>query len=108
MFKRLFGETEEEQLHYLQVRVIITLISLVLAFFVPAVFALVMLFVWGWNVVKSLFGITTVGAIFTGNIVFGVVLFLLYIVVAYLSGVVCAALGIGRYIYLMVKKLRKR
>lgn len=111
MFSRLFGETEQLQLQYLKPKVIITAVSIalmiILAIFfgggASALFALVMLFVWGWGAVKSLFGITTVGAIFSGNIVIGVILFVLYFMIAYLAGIVCAALGVGRYIYLLIK-----
>lgn len=111
MFSRLFGETDQMQLQYLKPRAIITAaaigLMIVAAIFfgggASSLFALVMLFVWGWGAVKSMFGITTVGAIFSRNVVLAVVLFVFYFLIAYLAGVVCAALGIGRYIYLLVK-----
>jgi hypothetical protein len=110
MFARLFGETDAQQIHYLQVRVIITILSLVLMFFFGSVgasiFALVMMLVWGWGATKALFGITTVGAIFSGNVVFGVVLFVFYLLLSYLFGILCAALGTGRYIYLLIKRAK--
>lgn len=65
--------------------------------------AVVMLFIWGWNVVKNWFGITTLGAIFSGNVVIGVILFMIYLIVAYLVGIVFAFLGVGRWIYLKMK-----
>lgn len=109
MFKKLFGETDDEQIHYLQIRVVITIISFALVFFFgTGIFALVMLFVWGWNAVKALFGIATVGVIFSNNVVFGVVIFVFYIMLSYLIGVFCAALGIGRYIYLLIKRARRK
>lgn len=112
MIQRLFGETTAEQLAYLQWRVIVTIISVAacaLGFLVfqsnwTPIIAIVMLFVWGWNVVKKWFGFTTIAAIFTGNIVFGVVIFVFYVVVAYLAGVVFALVGTGRYIYLKVAR----
>ena len=112
MFQRFFGGTVEEQIEYLQWRVIVTVVSIAacaLGFLVfqsnwTPIIALVMLFVWGWNVVKTWFGFTTIAAIFTGNIVFGVVIFVFYVVVAYLSGVIFALLGSGRYIYLKVAR----
>lgn len=108
MFQRLFGESDTQQLQYLQTRVIITIISVFLCFLdLTSIFALVMLFVWGWSVVKSLFGFATVGAIFSGNIMLGSIIFLFYIIIAYLAGMVCAVLGTGRYIYLIVKKAKK-
>ena len=109
MFKRFFGESEAEQIQYLQVRTIITLVSVLLCFFdLTSLFALVMLFVWGWNAVKSLFGFATIGAIFSGNAVFGCIIFIFYIVLAYCIGLICAALGTGRYIYLKIKTAKNR
>ena len=111
MFSRLFGETPEEQFHYLQIRVIATLASLVLMLFLSgiggAIFSLIMMFVWGWGAVKALFGVTSVGVIFSGNVVFGVVIFVLYVMVAYLAGIFCALLGVGRFIYLWALRLKQ-
>lgn len=115
MFQRLFGETIEEQIKYLQWRVIVTIVSIAacalgfLAFqsnWTPII-AIVMLFVWGWNVVRTWFGFTTVASILTGNVVFGVIIFLAYVIIAYLIGVVFAFLGIGRYIYLKIAQSRQ-
>lgn len=110
MLDRIFGGSDEEQLRFLEVRSIITILALIVAFVgsffsteVPALLAVVMLFIWGWNVVKNWLGITTLGAIFSGNIVIGVVLFMVYLIVAYLAGVVFAFLGVGRWIYLKIK-----
>ena len=110
MFNRIFGGNDAEQLRFLETRSIITIaaivIGLVASIFVPealALIAFVMLFVWGWNVIKKWFGITTLGAIFSGNIVIGVIIFLIYIIAAYLAGIVFAFLGVGRWIYLKVK-----
>ena len=110
MFNRIFGGSDAEQLRFLEKRAIITIVALVIAL-VASIFspealgliAFVMLFIWGWGVIKKWFGITTLGAIFSGNIVIGVILFMIYIVVAYLAGIVFAFLGVGRWIYLKVK-----
>lgn len=72
-----------------------------------SIFALVMMVVWGWGAVKSLFGITTIGALFSGNVVFGAVMFVVYFIVAYVVGIFCAFVGVGRYIYLLIKKLKE-
>ena len=110
MFRRLFGTSDAQQLQFLEVRsiatIVILVVSIIVSFFLPqalAAIGAVMLFVWGWPGLKKLFGITTIGALFFNNIVIGVVLFLLYIIAAYLAGVVVAFLGIGRWIYLKVK-----
>lgn len=116
MFRRLFGETDEQQIQYLSSRVLLTLLTFVASLLalllfktdITALIAVVMLFGWGWNAVKSLFGIATVGAIFSGNVVFGVVIFVFYVIIAYLVGILCAFLGIGRYIYLKIKRYTQR
>lgn len=110
MFNRIFGGSDAEQLQFLEVRSIITIIAVVVAIIASffssealALIAVVMLFIWGWNVVKNWFGTTTLGAIFSGNVVIGVILFMIYLIVAYLAGIVFAFLGVGRWIYLKVK-----
>ena len=110
MFNRIFGGSDAEQLQFLETRSIITIVTLVISLvasaFVPGalgLIAFVMLFVWGWGVLKNWFGITSLAAFFYGNIVFGVILFFIYIVGAYLTGIVFAFLGVGRWIYLKIK-----
>lgn len=62
-----------------------------------------MLFIWGWRVIRNWFGITTISAIFSGNVVIGVTIFLFYLIVAYLADILFAILGVGRWIYLKMK-----
>lgn len=110
MFNRIFGGSDAAQLQFLEMRSIITIVvvvfALVASIFVPealALIAVVMLFIWGWNVVRNWFGITTLGAIFSGNVAIGVIIFLFYLIVAYLVGILFAFLGVGRWIYLKMK-----
>ena len=110
MLDRIFGGTIEMQLQFLEARSIITIItliaSIVMSFVVPealGLIALVMMFVWGWGVMKNWFGITAIGILLSGNLVVGVVLFVLYVTAAYLLGMVFSVLGVGRWIYLKVK-----
>lgn len=110
MFNRIFGGSDAEQLQFLEMRSIITIavviVALVASVFVPealSLIAVVMLFIWGWNVIKNWFGITTLSAIFSGNVVIGVIIFLFYLIVAYLVGILFAFLGVGRWIYLKMK-----
>lgn len=123
MFRKLFGETEQDQIQFLYPRAIATLVLLalvVVALILYAVglsggagtiseiaemgFAIVMLFVWGWPVVKGLFGITATGAFFSGNAVIGVVWFVVYFMLAYFLGIIFAFIGTIRYIYLLIKQ----
>lgn len=118
MFAKFFGETEQEQIAYLQNRVIISVVVIVIALIVgiasgdigvaSQAFALTMLVVWGWKAMKSMFGITSIAAIFSGNLFLGFLIFLFYIIAAYLAGVFCAFVGILRYIYLIVKRNASR
>ena len=111
MFERIFGGSEEQQLQFLEIRSIATIAALVIALvmspFVPeasALIAAVMIFIWGWSVIKSWFGVTVVGILFSGNVVWGVILFLLYVVGAYLVGIFFAVIGVIRWIWLRVKR----
>lgn len=110
MFNRIFGGSDSEQLQFLEKRSLITIAAIVLAIIIPRaspLIALGMLFLWGWNVVKALFNIKDIADIFADNIVFGVVVFVFYTVVAYLAGIVFAILGVGRWIYLKIKYRKK-
>lgn len=108
MFRKLFGETDEEQLAYLQKRVLITAICLaldviMLIFFQGAGLTLFCCYIWGWSFMRAFFGLASFGAIFGRNPVLIAVIIVAYIVLGLLAGAVCMFLGIGRYIYLKVK-----
>ncbi|MGN0578089.1 MAG: hypothetical protein ACI4J4_05675 [Ruminiclostridium sp.] len=100
MFEKLYGETEEIQFEFLKKRLIISAILL-------PVFGIA-IYMWGWSFLKNWFGWATVGAIFTGNIVFGVVIIVLFLLVGALVGIVNLFMGIGRFIYLCVKRSQNK
>ena len=121
MFGRLFGETEVEQMIYLRKRVYVTAIALI-AYIISGIFSLfdlnaiteffaaiamvafiIALYLWGFGTIKTLLGYGTIGAFFSGNVIFGSVIFVICLFAAYLIGGVIAFLGVGRYIYLRVK-----
>lgn len=116
MFKRLFGNTIEEELSFIQPRLIVTLVVLAVSVAaallhigdLSAVIGAIFLFVWGWPAVKKLFFITTVGALFSRNIIIGVVLFLIYVCLSYLLGVFVALIALCRFIYLEVVLNQKK
>ena len=96
MFQRLFGNTPEEQLTYLQPRILLTALVIVVGL-------LAMLFGGScdWIIVlKNWFGFTTIGAFFSGNIAIGVVLFVGYLIIGYVIGLITFLLGAVRYIQL--------
>ncbi len=64
-----------------------------------AVFALAA-YVWAWTFLKNFFGITTIGALFSNNLVVGIILFVVYLVIGYLIGLVAFVFGLFRYIML--------
>ena len=122
MLEKLYGSTEEEQLNYLKPRAIATIVFLIAGVIVLVLSRLkieggfvdiisgitglgliVIFFIWGWNVIKGLFGITTIGAIFSGKVVFGVVIFVFYVLLSYLAGLIFLFVGTLRYLYLQVK-----
>ena len=126
IFAKLFGETEELEIQNLEKKVFLTGIGiacmLVTALLnlvklepvakitggIGGIALFVALFMWGFGAIKKLFGIGTIGAIFSGNVVFGVVVFLLCMMAAYLISIFVAFIGTGRYIYLKVKKSQER
>lgn len=126
MFVRLFGESDEEQLKNLTKKVVLTGIGVVcyilgLVFYlmhldsvggifgsIGGIALLVAMFMWGFDAIKRLVGIGTVGAIFSGNVVFGVVIFVMCVIVAYFVSLIVAFIGIGRYIYLRIKMAQER
>lgn len=126
MFVRLFGESDEEQLKNLTKKVVLTGIGVVcyilgLVFYlmhldsvggifgsVGGIALLVAMFMWGFDAIKRLVGIGTVGAIFSGNVMFGVVIFVMCVIVAYFVSLIVAFIGIGRYIYLRIKMAQER
>lgn len=126
MFSRLFGETEEDQILYLEKKVlalglaavlmivggILMLVGLekvggVLGSIASAIF-MVVLFMFGFGAIKSLMGWGSIGAIFSGNIVIGVVILVFCAIAAYLISLFIDLLAIGRYIYLKVKASTER
>lgn len=106
MFQRLFGNTPEEQLTYLQPRILLTALIIVVGRLrccleaVVTGFIVIAAYVWGWNFLKNWFGFTTIGAFFSGNIAIGVVLFVVYLIVGYVIGLIMFLLGAVRYIQL--------
>ena len=53
-----------------------------------------------WDFLKNWFGFTTIGAFFSGNIAIGVVLFVGYLIIGYVIGLITFLLGAVRYIQL--------
>ena len=109
MFERLFGPTEEDQLHYLKKRVIITAV-----FFIADIILLITTggmgmsvlscYMWGWGVMKVLFGFALIGSILGRNVVITAIFIVAYLLIGYLCGIAALLLGVGRFIYLEVKR----
>lgn len=121
MIQKLFGETEEEQYRYLKSRfkafgvgLAMMAIGILLGFIgiefgrifyeVGIAFCAIMFLVFGWAIMRGLFGIATVGALFSGNVVFGCAIFVLYLVIGYLGGIIVAIIGLCRFLVLSKKK----
>ena len=113
MFERLFGPSEEAQMAYLQKRVILTLVLVaidVILLILGGGFGLsyIACYIWGWGVMKALFGITTIGAIFSRNAVIAAIFIVAYLIIGAICGAFCLFLGVGRFIYLKVKYEQKK
>lgn len=114
MYKKLFGETVSEQEKYLKIRVIASIIAIAflgidLLFIrsgISEYFCVIVLLMWGWSVLKALWGVTSVFSIFYigKNIAVTVIILILYIMLGYFAGIAIFPIGVYRYISLMVKK----
>ena len=118
MIRKLFGETDEEQLMYLKPRligfgigIIVIIISVLLQSFafdfastlftIGEFICVIDLLIFGWAVMRALFGVATVGALFSNNIAIGIIIFILYLLVGYMCGLIIAIIGLCRYFVLL-------
>lgn len=123
MFRRFYGETDEDQLLYLGKKVKATIITFIIGIvciiigligemlnseiagvmgFAGLIYV-IMMYYWGWGFMKMFFGYATFGAIFSGNVVIGVIIILAYVFLGLFFGIFNSFVGILRYIYLKVK-----
>ena len=124
MIKKLFGETEEEQFRYLKPRLIALgvggvalLISLLLELMGVGLYEIlyilgdavfvITLVMFGWAIMRGVFGIATLGVLFSRNVVVGVIIFVLYILLGYIGGLVVAVIGLCRFLVIL-KQLKQR
>lgn len=121
MIKKLFGETEEKQFEYLKTRLsalgiggVVVLLGALLALLkIPIaepigtlgiVICLVVLLMFGWNIVRGVLGFASIAALFSNNVVIGVVIFVLFLMIGYLGGFFVAFIGICRFLVLLKKR----
>lgn len=121
MTRKLFGETEEEQYRYLKPRLIALgvgiaalLIGLVLMQFTASLgssignigvgICMIVMLIFGWSIMRGIFGYATVGTLFSRNVVIGVVIFVVYVLIGYLGGFVVAFIGLCRFLVLLKKR----
>lgn len=121
MIKKLFGETDDEQFAYLQPRIIalgvggiILLSGLLLAQLgVPfgnsigslgVGICVIVLLIFGWRIMSGLLGFVSVVALFSNNVVIGIVIFVFFIMFGYLGGILVAFIGLCRFFMLLKKR----
>lgn len=121
MIRKLFGETEEKQFSYLKTRlaalgvgVVAMLIGILLMELgVPfgetigglgSGICVIVVLIFGWSIMRVVFGFATVGALFSGNVVLGIVIFVIFLVIGYLGGFVVACIGLCRFFVLLKKR----
>lgn len=121
MTRRLFGETEEKQFEYLKIRlislgigVIALLIGSLLNEFAISVgdiiggigggICIVVLMMFGWAIMRGVLGIASIGALFSNNVVVGLIICLLFILVGYFGGMFVAVVGLCRFLVLLKKR----
>lgn len=123
MIKKLFGQTEEEQFNYLQPRVITLVVGILLLLIglgimklglgevvalIGELICVIVLLIFGWAIMRGLFGFVTVGTLFSGNPVVGIVILILFVGIGYIGGVFVAVIGICRYLVLLKKRKGNR
>ena len=118
MIKKLFGETDEKQFMYLKPRLIalgVGIVLLLIGFLlmqvgtsfgetIGSLGTVIVLFIFGWSIMRGLLGFASIGALFSGNIVVGVVIFVLFIMIGYLGGFFVAFVGLCRFFMLLKKR----
>lgn len=121
MIRKFFGDTEEEQFRYLKPRLIalgigiamlllgVLLMQLGISFgetigSLGTGIIVIDMLIFGWAIMRGLFGFATVGALFTNDIRWGIILFILFGLVGYLGGIFVAFVGICRFLVLLKKR----
>ncbi len=121
MIRRLFGETDEEQFAYLQPRIGalgIGIVILLIGFLLVQIgvpfgdeigtigvgVCVIVLLLFGWLIIKGLLGLASLSALFSYNVVIGVVIFVLFILIGYLGGFFVAIIGLCRYLMLLKRR----
>lgn len=102
MFRKLYGETEKEQLEYLRKKLKTTLMLSPLI--LVGVGILIIFYLWGWDFIRAFFGFATFGALFSQNLVFGLIIMLAFLFIGYFFGFINLLIGILRFISLNSKE----
>ena len=121
MIRKLFGETEEEQFRYLRPRLLVLgvgvaalLISILLrqsgVSFGKEIgelgtgICVIVMLVFGWSIMRGLFGFASLGALFSGNFMIGIIILILFILIGYLGGFFVAFIGLCRFFALLKRR----
>lgn len=116
MFRKLFGETEEEQEEYLRIRVIATgvaIVALLIDFVVRSgfsqFFVVVAAFMWGWSLMRAVWGVTSILGIFAMeyNWIVTLLILVFFVAIGGFSGYIICPFGVYRYITLISRKGNK-
>ncbi|MCI7097909.1 MAG: hypothetical protein MR966_03140 [Lachnospiraceae bacterium] len=112
MFNRLFGESDKEKMEFLEVRVPVSLVLVILsivisAFAEEATMVIALLgYYWAWELIKRWFGVASIFTLIAGmkNIVLGVIVGLAFLIVGYFCGLITLLLATICYISLKMSK----
>ena len=121
MLRKLYGPTREERELFLRDKLKKTLPLLIIGVILYALGALILpalggigalllviaLYMWGWQMVRGLFGVAAEGAFFTalgGGFVFSVIIIVLFVILGYVLGLINFLVGLIYYIYLKTAK----
>lgn len=116
MYKKLFGESIEEQEKYLKLRVIISAIAIIALLLDVLIFkagfaspiCVIALLLWGWSLLKALWGVTSFFSIFSlgYSFIITIIILVIYLMVGYLAGILIFPIGVYRYISILKGKVR--
>lgn len=121
MIKKLFGETEEDQLSYLKPR-LLALAAAVAAILLGGVLDLagvgfggsiaglgeilfaIDIYIFGWAIMRGVFGVAAVGTLLSNNIILGSIILVVYLMLGAVGGMVVAVIGLCRFLVLLKKR----
>jgi len=121
MIKKLFGETDEEQFRYLEPRILAMVVAIMAAgvgiilqmismqaaelfYGLAAIIFYIDMLIFGWAIFRGLFGVASVGVLFSRNAVLTAIILAVYLGLGLYGGMIVAVIGLCRYFVLLKRR----